>query len=154
MPEIEHTVTAADVKRIYGENLARKKRPFHARQGARTEVHALIHAQCPTPLPLPPPSRAFNLSGIVERDGFLEHDQAHAESEAAAKLQDLRDRKAKMAASIGDADVLEWSKLPQGVGPGTKDQTFDPHHWVQKRHQQVVWAETDRLVEAALGGAQ
>ena len=146
---MKHTVTPADVKRLYSENLGRNKTPKDARQGTRTEVHALIHVQNPTPLPLPAPGREFNLSGIaVGADGFKAHDPALAAREAEAKSADLVARKAGLFSQLTTEQILESEKARAGVDGGHRDAV----HYVQKQHGKALWAETNRLVTEVLGG--
>ena len=137
MTKLNHTVTPADVKRIYEACLATvvpggpRTSPAEARQGTRTEVHELLQAQVPCPYQMPPPGRVFG------------------PGEAEARNLDIARRKTALALSIPDELVIE-SERARGGPDGTHR---DAVHYVQKKHGAALWAEADRLVAETLGGA-
>ncbi len=144
-----HTVTTDDVTRIYAEHLAAGRKPAEALQGTRTEVHSLIHAQNPTPLPLPPPSRVFNLEGIVEdADGYRVHDAALAQRECNAKDQDHATRVASLFGQLTPEVMIASERARTGRADDHKDAI----HFVQKQHGKDLWAATDVLVDSACQG--
>jgi hypothetical protein len=145
---IQHAVTAADVKAIYAKELANSKTPAQAYHGTRTQVKALIQEDNQTPLPLDPPSRVFNISGIVVKGGVRVHDPALAESETRARSLDVATRKAALHARVSEDDILESERARSGADGTHRDAV----HFVQKRHGIALWTETDRLVRIALGG--
>ena len=133
---MNHSVTIDDVKHIYRENVAQlvggsRKTPAEARQGTRTEVHALLQEQVPCPYRLAPPARAY------------------APHEGKLRNQNIADRKATLIASIPDALVLESERARSGPDGGHVDAV----HYVQKQHGKALWVEADRLVVEAIGGA-
>lgn len=147
---MDHTVTTADVKRIHQALVDDKRTPQECRQGTRTEVHALIQEQNPSPLALGAPSREFNVSGIViNKFGFKVHDEAHGIAETAAKEADLAVRKAALFDKLTAEQMIASEKARAGVDGTHRDAV----HFVQKEHSKAVWAEADRLVSEALGGA-
>jgi hypothetical protein len=134
---MNHTLTSADVLRIHQAELAYevtpgvKKTATEARQGTRTLVHELLQEQCPLPVLLPPPSRDFAPHEVVARDA------------------ETATRKVAVALQVSDADILESEKARSGPDGNHRDAV----HYVQKKHGKALWAETDRLVNEALGGA-
>jgi hypothetical protein len=135
---MSHTITAADVQRIAAAEAAfthhdgSKKTAAEQRQGTRTAVHELLQEQCPQPYALPPPSRAFH------------------PTEGAARNADIAARKAALIASIPDELIIESERARVDSTDGGHR---DAVHYVQKKHGKALWAETDRLVIDALGGA-
>lgn len=146
---MNHTVTVEDVKRIYKEAQAARCSPKDARNWARTEVHALIQAQNPMPLPLSPPARPFNLAGITTGpDGYNVHDASLAEREAKARTADLEARKAALFTQLTTEQILESERARSGPDGTHRDAV----HYVQKQHGKALWEATDLLVNQALGG--
>jgi hypothetical protein len=133
---LSHTVTKADVLRIHGEHTAFKgssslplsgpqPEGWNARQATRTEVHALLQAQCLPPYHAPP------TSGRVTRK----------ESEAL---------KSSLRASVTEEDHDAFARARAAGGDMPAQ---DAHHHAQREHGKALWVEADRLVDDALGKA-
>ena len=92
---LSHSVTVADVKRLYAEEAdvvlpdGNKRTPAEVLQGTRTRVHELIASQSPCTYVLRAPVRAF------------------AHHEHTARDADTTARKAELAASIPEALIIE-----------------------------------------------
>lgn len=127
-----HSLTSADVQRVYAEEIARGKTPKDARQGARTMIQSMLHQQLPTPYSDKPTLVA-----------------------AAEKMQrGLTAEEKKMIldhqfGQVTDAEMIASERARSGVDATHRD----AHHYVQKMHQKSLWEEADRLVFGAIGGA-
>lgn len=134
---LQHSVTKEDVLRLLADEGGRvlpggaRKTREEVVRGLRTQVHEMLQAQVPCAYALALPTRLFGVH------------------EGQARNEDIVARKAALAASIPDALVLESERARSG--PDGKHQ--DAVHYVQKKHGMALWAETDRLVADALGGA-
>jgi len=139
---MNHSITVADVQRIFAEEQAfvvksrfgqKRKTPLEVRQGTRTRVHELLQQQISCPFVLPPPSRDFEPWEIEER------------------IEDLQRRKAELRKSIPTALKIE----SEDARTGDPSDHQDAIHYAQKRWGQSLWVETDQLVaraESAPGG--
>jgi hypothetical protein len=127
-----HSVTAADVQRVYGQEVERGKNAKEARQGTRTVIQGMLQAQLPTPYSDQPTLVA---AALQMKRGLT-----------AQEVKALRDHQ---FAQVTEADMIASEKARMGVDATHRD----AHHYVQKTHQKSLWEEADRLVNATLGGA-
>jgi hypothetical protein len=156
-------VTVDDVKRLHAEQVLAGKSPKDAYNGVRTLVQAAMHADLPSPYPLPPPTKMF-VRGRLPTD---------AEKAAAAELgipiavgieltpaqerafdQEERDellaRMTKVALSASPEHMAAHASHNVRCHPSNK--TESAVHHAQKEHQSALWRQADALVTSVLGG--
>ena len=147
VPPMTHAVTSEIVKEIFAEESAAvlypengpsegvKKTRLEVFQGTRTRVHLLLQEQVPCPYVLPPPETRSD--GKTPLMGPM-------------RTASVERRKAALIASIPDELILESEKARAQLPPS--DMHRDAVHYAQKQYGKALWAETDRLVSAAMGG--
>jgi hypothetical protein len=126
------SLTTAQVQAIYAAEVARGKNAKDARQGTRTTVQAMLHADSPTPYSDRP---ALVQAAELERRGLTQEEKQ-------ALL-------AHQYGQVTDADRIASEKAREGADGSHKDAL----HFVQKQHQANLWKQADALVIAALGAS-